>query len=154
VRAARVTARVHQRGAAATWDVFRPLPLADAGVDVLLDVFAPRNPAEFRRVLRPSGRLVVVRPTARHLRELQCQVPGMVTVDPAKEARLHDALAPFFEAADSRLVEYVAPVSTAEARDLVLMTPSARHRQASASAHELGARRITVSVLTTAFRAR
>ena len=43
-------------------DVWRRLPLADGCADLLLDVFAPRNGAEFHRVLRPGGTLLVVTP--------------------------------------------------------------------------------------------
>ncbi|MDZ4093004.1 MAG: methyltransferase domain-containing protein, partial [Arthrobacter sp.] len=43
-------------------DVWQPLPVADAAVDAVTVVFAPRNAAEFARVLRPGGRLVVVTP--------------------------------------------------------------------------------------------
>ena len=37
--------------------------MADAAAGVLLNVFAPRNGAEFRRVLRADGVLLVVTPT-------------------------------------------------------------------------------------------
>ncbi|MEV7086783.1 methyltransferase domain-containing protein [Streptomyces sp. NPDC093085] len=127
VRALRSAARAHTRAAAIAWDVFRPFPLADGVADVVLDVFAPRNPAEFHRVLRAAGRLIVVRPTGRHLAELRGRLPGMVMVDPAKEERLHRRLGPFFDAVGTELVEYAAPLSGPDALDLVAMTPSARH---------------------------
>ncbi|WP_206305962.1 methyltransferase domain-containing protein [Streptomyces sp. RFCAC02] len=152
VRALRSAARAHARAAAASWDVFRPFPLADGSADVVLNVFAPRNPAEFRRVLRPSGRLVVVRPTGRHLAELRDRVPAMVAVDPAKEQRLHRALAPFFEPAVTERVEYALPLSGPDARDLVAMTPSARHvDRADLPDDTLLPGRVTVSVLATAY---
>ncbi|WP_406152730.1 methyltransferase domain-containing protein [Streptomyces sp. NBC_01023] len=155
VRALRVTARAHERAAAATWDVFRPLPLADGMADVVLDVFAPRNPSEFHRVLRPDGRLVVVRPTGRHLAELRSQVPGMVTIDPAKERRLYKVLAPFFEAVGTELVEYATSLTRPEALDLVGMTPSARHLHgADLDDDGLVPGQVTVSVLATAYRPR
>ncbi|MFD7496582.1 putative RNA methyltransferase [Streptomyces sp. NPDC059832] len=156
-RALRATARAHERAAAATWDVFRPLPLVDGMADVVLDVFAPRNPSEFHRVLRPCGRLVVVRPTGRHLHELRSEVPGMVAIDPAKERRLHKVLAPFFEAAGTEVVEYVTSLTGPEALDLVGMTPSARHlNRADLADHGLvpGRVTVTVSVLATAYRPR
>ncbi|WP_030382043.1 MULTISPECIES: methyltransferase domain-containing protein [unclassified Streptomyces] len=155
VRALRAAARAHERAAAAAWDVFRPLPLADAVADVVLDVFAPRNPAEFHRVLRPAGRLVVVRPTERHLAELRGRVPAMVAVDPGKERRLHRALDPFFEVAAAGRVEYVMALGAAEALDLVGMTPSARHvSRAELESGGLLGGRVTVSVLATAYRVR
>ncbi|GHB54267.1 ubiquinone biosynthesis protein [Streptomyces viridiviolaceus] len=154
VRALRSAARRHARAATATWDVFRPFPLADGTADVVLDVFAPRSPSEFHRILRPTGRLIVVRPTGRHLAELRAQVPAMVTVDPAKEQRLHQALAPFFEAAVTERIEYPAPLTRPEALDLVGMTPSARHLSRADLDDGLLPDQVTVSVLATAYRPR
>ncbi|MFK0214375.1 methyltransferase domain-containing protein [Streptomyces sp. NPDC090298] len=154
-RALRLAARAHDRAAAVAWDVFRPFPLADRTADVVLDVFAPRNPAEFHRVLRPSGRLIVVRPTGRHLAELRARVTAMVAIDPAKEQRLHRALSPFFEAVVTEQVEYTATLSRPEVLDLVAMTPSARH-VSRADLNDGGSLpdRVTVSVLATAYRTR
>ncbi|MBH5338167.1 methyltransferase domain-containing protein [Streptomyces pactum] len=155
VRALRAAARAHDRAAAVTWDVFRPFPLADGVADVVLDVFAPRNPAEFRRVLRPAGRLVVVRPTGRHLAELRGRLPAMVAVDPAKEERLHRALDPFFRAAVTERVEYTVPLTGEQAADLVGMTPSAHHvGRTDLEPDGLPSGRVTVSVLVTAYRIR
>ncbi|MET9452349.1 putative RNA methyltransferase [Streptomyces cinerochromogenes] len=155
VRALRSAARAHERAAAAAWDVFRPFPLASGVVDVVLDVFAPRNPAEFHRVLRPTGRLIVVRPTGRHLAELRGRVPGMVRIDPAKEQRLHRALDPYFEAAVTEQVEYTMPATGQAVLDLVGMTPSARHLSlAGLTGDALLPDRITVSVLATAYQPR
>ncbi|MGW2036379.1 putative RNA methyltransferase [Streptomyces spinosus] len=155
VRALRSAARCHDRASAVTWDVFRPFPLADAVADVVLDVFAPRNPAEFRRVLRPAGRLIVVRPTGLHLAELRDRVPAMVTVDPAKEQRLHRAMDPCFEAVDTERVEYPVDLTGSEALDLVRMTPSARHVSwADLNVDGLLPDRVTVSVLATVYRSR
>ncbi|MEV6740777.1 methyltransferase domain-containing protein [Streptomyces sp. NPDC051104] len=155
VRALRSAARAHERAAAAAWDVFRPFPLADGVADVVLDVFAPRNPAEFHRVLRPTGRLIVVRPTGRHLAELRGRLPAMVAVDAAEEQRLHRALDPFFEAAVTEKVEYPATLAGLEAVDLVAMTPSARHlSRADLSDDTLLPEQVTVSVLVTAYQLR
>ncbi|MET7920758.1 putative RNA methyltransferase [Streptomyces avermitilis] len=155
VRALRSTARAHARAAAVTWDVFRPFPLADGIADIVLDVFAPRNPSEFHRVLRPTGRLVVVRPTKRHLAELRGQVPAVVTIDPTKEQRLSKALTPFFETSGNQQIEYATPLTRTQALDLVGMTPSARHlNRADLAENGLLPDQVTVSVLATAYRPR
>jgi 23S rRNA (guanine745-N1)-methyltransferase len=156
VRALRSAARVHDRAAAVAWDVFRLFPLVDRAADVVLDVFAPRNPAEFRRVLHATGLLIVVRPTGRHLAELHGQVPAMVAIDPAKEQRLHRALNPFFEAAVTEQVEYSPSLSRLDGLDLVAMTPrSARHvSRAHLNDGALLPNQVTVSVLATAYQPR
>ena len=150
----RAAARAHERAAAATWDVFRPLPLASGVADLVLDVFAPRNAAEFHRILRPTGRLVVVRPTARHLAELRDQVSAMVAVDPKKEQRLHRALHPYFEAAATEPVEYSAALTGEQARDLLDMSPTARHLDRTPNAPRPSPASVTVSVLITDYQPR
>ena len=152
--ALRAAARSHERAAAATWDIFRPLPLASAAADLVLDVFAPRNPAEFLRILRPGGRLIVVRPTDRHLAELRDQVPTMVAVDPAKEQRLCRALSPFFDAAATERVEYSAPLTGQQAQDLLEMSPTARHLDRATAPACPSAGSVTISVLITEYQPR
>jgi 23S rRNA (guanine745-N1)-methyltransferase len=71
VHAVRSAARAFPR---ATWVVAnadRGLPLADRSIDVIVSITATRNAAEFRRVLAPGGRLVVVVPAADDLVELR-----------------------------------------------------------------------------------
>ncbi|MEV5880401.1 putative RNA methyltransferase [Streptomyces sp. NPDC052101] len=155
VHALRSAVRAHERATAVTWDVFRPFPMADGVADVVLDVFAPRNPAEFCRILGPAGRLIVVRPTGRHLAELRGRVPAMVTIDPTKEQRLHRALDPYFEAVVTERVEYSMALVGLEALDLLGMTPSARHLSRTELDDDgLLPDRVTVSVLATAYKPR
>ncbi|MFI2429228.1 putative RNA methyltransferase [Streptomyces sp. NPDC018955] len=155
VRALCSAARAHDRAAVAAWDVFRPFPLTDGAVDVVLNVFAPRNPAEFPRVLRPTGRLIVVRPTMWHLAELRRQVSAMVTADPAKEQHLHRAPNPFFAAVVTEQVEYSVPLTRLDALDLVAMTPSARRvNRADLNDDGLLPDQVTVSVPATAYQPR
>jgi 23S rRNA (guanine745-N1)-methyltransferase len=53
----------------------------------VLNVFAPRDGAELRRILRPSGSLLVVTPGPDHLRELIGPL-GLLSVDERKAERL------------------------------------------------------------------
>jgi 23S rRNA (guanine745-N1)-methyltransferase len=124
--ALRRAARAHERAGAVLADLWRPLPIRDHAAAVILDVFAPRNGPEFRRVLRPDGVLLVVTPAAEHLREL-VDAYGLIGVAPDKAVRVGEAL-------DAHLaVESVTPLrreltlTAAEARTLIGMTPSARH---------------------------
>jgi len=152
--ALRVAARAHVRAAAASWDLYRPFPLAGAAADLVLNVFAPRNAAEFRRILRPEGRLIVARPTERHLAELREQVPTMVAVDPSKELRLQWALSPLFASVATELVEYAVSLSSEQAQDLVAMTPTARHLDRAAAPASAPKGPITVSILITEYQPR
>jgi 23S rRNA (guanine745-N1)-methyltransferase len=85
--ALRRAARAHPRIAAVGANVWRALPLRDRSAAAVLGVCAPRNAAEVARVLVPGGGLVVVTPTAHHLREL-VEPLGLLDVDARKDERL------------------------------------------------------------------
>lgn len=124
--ALRRAAGAHPRAGTATWDIWKPLPVVSGATDVVINVFAPRNGPEFQRVLRPDGALVVVTPTARHLAELPASL-GMLSVDAAKEDRLHRTLSGHFRQERTEVVEREVDMTDQHVRDLILMGPSAHH---------------------------
>lgn len=124
-RAVRLAARAHPDITAFTWDVFRDFPLMDSTIDVVLDVFSPRNGPEFYRVLAPGGHTVVVTPEPQHLQELRAST-DMVGIDPRKDERLNRALHMFKPVRES-VISYDCKLTPDLARDLIFMTPSARH---------------------------
>jgi 23S rRNA (guanine745-N1)-methyltransferase len=124
--AARRLARAHPRAGAATWDVWQQLPVRSGSADVLLNVFAPRNGAEFHRVLRPGGALLVVTPGAWHLRELP-EGAGLLRIDAAKEERLHRTLSGHFERERAEPHEYAVTLAARDVEHLVGMGPAGHH---------------------------
>jgi 23S rRNA (guanine745-N1)-methyltransferase len=131
--AVRRAARVHPRADAVAADTWHGLPLADGCVDLLLNVFAPRNGAEFHRVLRPSGGLLVVTPRPDHLAGLE----PPVAVDPTKAERLEATLGPWFRLHRATECAYQVSLTRADAHRLVAMGPSARHEPPDALARRL-----------------
>jgi 23S rRNA (guanine745-N1)-methyltransferase len=89
-------------------------------------VFAPRNGAEFRRVLRSDGALLVVTPGAGHLAELGPEF-GMLTVDPDKDARLAASLDDHFDLAARENLGVPLTLAARDVAHLVGMGPSAHH---------------------------
>jgi 23S rRNA (guanine745-N1)-methyltransferase len=124
--AARRAARAHARMGAVVADVWRGVPVRDASAAVVLNVFAPRNPAEFRRALHPEGALVVATPQPDHLGEVVGRL-GLVSVDDDKDRRLSRALDERFVLGQSRSVRWTMRLDAAGVRALVAMGPSARH---------------------------
>jgi 23S rRNA (guanine745-N1)-methyltransferase len=124
--ALRRAARAHPRASAALADLWRPLPLADASARLILNVFAPRNGLEFRRVLRPDGLLLVVTPAADHLAEL-VDAHDLLHVEPDKADRVQESLGEGFAPVSRTTLRRAMQLSAAEIRVLVGMTPSARH---------------------------
>jgi 23S rRNA (guanine745-N1)-methyltransferase len=124
--ALRRAARAHSRGGNATWDIWRPLPVRTEAVDMVLNVFAPRNGPEFHRVLRPGGILLVATPTSRHLSELRRHL-DLLSVDAAKEERLHRTLDARFRREHTASEEYGVTLNAQEVYDLASMGPAAHH---------------------------
>lgn len=124
--ALRRAARAHPRAAAALADTWQRLPLPDASVAVLLNVFAPRNGAEFHRVLDPDGTLLVVTPAADHLTELVGAL-GLLRVDPAKSDRVASSLGARFAAESDTEHRARLALPRSQVAALVGMGPSAWH---------------------------
>jgi 23S rRNA (guanine745-N1)-methyltransferase len=150
--AAKRAAGAHDRAGAAVVDAWRGLPVADGVADLILNIFAPRNGAEFARVLAPGGALLVVTPTPGHLAELVTAL-GLIGVDPAKDRRLDVALGRWFRLTGSLLYEHELALSAKEAGLLVAMGPNAWHVAPAAVATLADPVRVTVSVRLSVYRA-
>ena len=55
------------------------LPIKDASMDILLDIFSPANYGEFHRVLSKDGILIKIIPTKNHLKEIRQKVQDQLT---------------------------------------------------------------------------
>lgn len=118
--------------AAVVADTWAGLPLADGCLDAVLCVFAPRNPPEFARLLKPDGRVVVVTPSAGHLRQARDQL-GLLGVEHDKASHLAASFgAAGFRLAGQSQVAYSIHCSSQQLRDLVEMGPNAFHAHAPA----------------------
>lgn len=148
--ALRRAARAHPRGSAVSWDVWRPLPVRTGSVDLVLNIFAPRNGDEFHRVLRPSGALLVVTPLPDHLAELRRDM-GLLSVDAAKERRLERSLAGRFRLQHSEVLRHTVALPARDVRNAVAMGPTARHVPAEDLAGRVARLAVPLSAVT-AFR--
>ncbi|MFF3074974.1 putative RNA methyltransferase [Kitasatospora sp. NPDC057936] len=124
--ALRRAAKAHPRIGAVVCDAWRPLPLLDGSAGLMLNVFAPRNGPEIRRVLRPGGTLLLVSPTPRHLRELVAAL-GLLSVDEDKQRRIDEKLGPYLTPEGRREVEFTLRLGPQDVRTVVGMGPSAWH---------------------------
>lgn len=126
VAAARRAASAHPRLASVVADTWRGLPVTDQSADLVLCVFAPRNPAEFSRLLAPGGHLVVVTPEPGHLETVRAAY-GLLDLDPGKDRRLKQSLSGLFEPVSSTRFTRMVDATAEEVRDVVAMGPNAFH---------------------------
>ena len=102
------------------------IPFADGSVSALLNIFAPRNAAEFARVLAPGGLLLVVLPTPRHLAEARAAF-ALLDIQPEKERLVRESFAEHFTLAGSEPLDYSLTLEGQSLAALIAMTPNARH---------------------------
>lgn len=126
-------------------DVWQPLPVRDDRVDVVLCVFAPRNAAEFARVLRATGHLVVVTPAEDHLVQLR-DSGRLIGIQPDKLAHLDAGLADRFRLEERRSVRYDVRLDAAAVSSLAGMGPTGHHGHQAAGTPTPGAATTTVTV--------
>lgn len=125
--AAKHLAKCHPRVGAVVADAWERLPLQDDSIDAVSVVFAPRNPAEFQRILRPGGEVIVLTPDLGHLDELR-EPLGILGVEEGKIERMYEQAAGYLEqAADPVDISYPMTLDRASIAAQVGMSPSARH---------------------------
>lgn len=144
----------HPRTLALTWDLWRPLPVADASIDLLVDVFAPRSPEEYARVLAPGGRAIVVTPRPGHLQELAAHGLLGMREDKHREllARMGAALG---DPEEHRAAGETVDLDAEQAADLIMMGPAGHHRDREQILNDVdhtGIRRATVDVDVTTWK--
>lgn len=144
--AAKHLAKAHPRIGAVVADVWERLPLRDSSVHAISVVFAPRNPAEFRRILAPGGQVVVLTPEAGHLDELR-EPLGILGVEEGKIDRMYEQASGYLEqAADPVDISFPITLDKESIRDQVGMSPSARHISPAELDERLAALPTTLSV--------
>ena len=127
--ALRRASRVHPRIASVRADVWQEVSLADATVDLALNVFAPRHRIELARVLRAGAILAVATPVPHHLREL-ASLHG-VRIAPRKSERLRRQFVPLFDYLEVRRIAWLIRATRAVAAAIVSMGPAAHHLTAA-----------------------
>ncbi|MER0091738.1 methyltransferase domain-containing protein [Corynebacterium sp. KPL2838] len=144
--AAKHLAKCHPRVGAVVADVWQQLPIRDESIDAISVVFAPRNPAEFQRVLAPGGQVIVLTPGAGHLDELR-EPLGILGVEEGKVDRMYEQAEGHLEqAADPVDISFPIQLDKAAIAAQVGMSPSARHISADELAERMAALPPTLTV--------
>ncbi|AWB82159.1 SAM-dependent methyltransferase [Corynebacterium yudongzhengii] len=125
--AARRLAKAHPRLGAVVADIWDGLPLLDDTIDVISVIFAPRNPAEFARVLRADGQVITLTPAPGHLDELR-EPLGIIGVEANKLERMIDQAEGHLRVlGEPESLEFTMTLDRSAIAAQVGMSPSARH---------------------------
>lgn len=112
---------------AVVWDIWRTLPTADASRDIVLNCFAPHNPAEFRRVLSPGGICLVVTALPDHLQEVR-EPLGMLGIAEDKQEQLVTRFAEQgLSFTGAQTLRYEMSLDTQDLFNLAFMGPAGHH---------------------------
>jgi 23S rRNA (guanine745-N1)-methyltransferase len=102
------------------------LALVDDAINVLLNIFAPRNVAEFARVSAPKGLLLVVIPGPTHLQQLRSAL-HLLSIEENKRQHVVEQFGDQFELVDSSSIAYELHLYSDEIAQAVMMTPNYWH---------------------------
>jgi len=103
------------------------LPIKDASMDILLDIFSPANYGEFRRVLSKDGVLIKVIPTENHLKEIRQIVQDQLTKKDYSNQDIKEHFQEHFIIQSSQIASLPKPITAEQRQALLSMTPLLFH---------------------------
>ena len=103
------------------------LPIKDASMDILLDIFSPANYGEFRRVLSKDGILIKVIPTENHLKEIRQRVQDQLTNKDYSNQDIKNHFQEYFTILSNQTVSLTKTITTEHLQALLSMTPLLFH---------------------------
>ena len=103
------------------------LPIKDASMDILLDIFSPANYGEFRRVLSKGGILIKVIPTKNHLKEIRQMVQDQLTKKDYSNQDIKEHFQEHFSIQSSQIASLTKPITAEQRQALLSMTPLLFH---------------------------
>ena len=103
------------------------LPIKDASMDILLDIFSPANYGEFKRVLKENGLLIKVIPTENHLKEIRQKVQDQLTNKGYSNQDIKNHFQEHFTILSSQTASLTKTIATEQLQALLSMTPLLFH---------------------------
>lgn len=103
------------------------LPIKDANMDILLDIFSPANYGEFRRVLSKDGILIKVIPTENHLKEIRQRVQDQLTNKEYSNQDIKEHFQEHFTILSSQTASLTKTITAEPLQALLSMTPLLFH---------------------------
>lgn len=109
-------------------DLKERLALAERSLHVIVNIFAPRNPLEFARIMAPGGLLLVVIPTPAHLQQLRTEFQ-LLNIEEEKQQQVtaQFTASGLFQLETITEVTYEVHLQGHDIIQLVTMTPNYWH---------------------------
>ncbi len=124
--AVRMAARRYKQVCFVVANIKERLVFVDAAIQVILNIFAPRNPSEFARVLAPNALLLVIIPGSDHLQQLRSTL-HLLNIEEDKEQKVIAQFTPFFDFVTSSPLSYTLQFGHKDILQTVMMTPNYWH---------------------------
>lgn len=103
------------------------LPIKDASMDILLDIFSPANYGEFRRVLSKDGILIKIIPTENHLKEIRQKVQDQLTNKDYSNQDIKEHFQEHFTILSNQTASLTKTITAEQLQALLSMTPLLFH---------------------------
>ena len=103
------------------------LPIKDASMDILLDIFSPANYGEFHRVLSKDGILIKVIPTENHLKEIRQRVQNQLTNKDYSNQDIKEHFQEHFTILSNKTASLTKTITAEQLQALLSMTPLLFH---------------------------
>lgn len=103
------------------------LPIKDASMDILLDIFSPASYGEFRRVLSKDGIVIKVIPTENHLKEIRQRVQDQLTNKEYSNQDIKEHFQEHFTILSSQTASLTKTITAEQLQALLSMTPLLFH---------------------------
>jgi 23S rRNA (guanine745-N1)-methyltransferase len=124
--AARLAARRYRDIRFVVASVWRRILFSSHSIQVLLNIFAPRNGAEFDRVITRDGMLLVAIPSPDHLMNLRSDL-GLLGIEPHKEQRVIEQFRGAFKLTGKQTIAFEMHLTGVDMLNLIQMTPNYWH---------------------------
>ena len=103
------------------------LPIKDASMDILLDIFSPAITENFRRVLFKDGILIKVIPTKNHLKEIRQKVQDQLTNKDYSNQDIKEHFQEHFSIQSIQTASLTKSITAEQRQALLSMTPLLFH---------------------------
>ena len=103
------------------------LPIKDASMDILLDIFSPANYGEFRRVLSKDGILIKIIPTENHLKEIRQRVQDQLINKDYSNQDIKEHFQGHFTILSNQTASLTKTITAEQLQALLSMTPLLFH---------------------------